>query len=163
MDLYMKEREGKPNADCQSQSPMPSTSAESSSSRLGQARPMGAGEAGVGRRGWWGQARPMGAASDRPHARARQHRALGKPSGQIPSQQFIPWYHGNQPPRLVPLYQLQKRRPKAILWEFILRLPNHQHPLLYNNRYYKWRLQEAFLTRPKWRTLMRPNPQLNRK
>src|SRR5882757_2710361 len=61
MDLYMKEREGKPNADCQSRSPMPSTSAEPSCSPWGQARPMGASEAGGGRRGWWGQARPMGA------------------------------------------------------------------------------------------------------
>jgi len=74
MDLYMKEREGKPNADCQSRSPMPSTSAESSSlpwgqadrgkrGRQGQARPMGASEAGGGRRDRWGQARPMGAVS----------------------------------------------------------------------------------------------------
>jgi len=39
-----------------------------------------------GRRGWWGQARPMGAVSHQPHARARQHRTLGKPLGQIPSQ-----------------------------------------------------------------------------
>jgi len=52
----------------------------------GQARPVGAGEAGGGRRGWWGQARPMGAVSHRPHARAHQHRTLGKPPGQIPSQ-----------------------------------------------------------------------------
>jgi len=65
MDLYMKEREGKPNADCQSRSPMPSTSAEPSSSPWGQARPMGASEAGGGKRGWWGQARPMGAVSHR--------------------------------------------------------------------------------------------------
>jgi hypothetical protein len=56
MDLYMKEREGKPNADCQSRSPMPSTSAEPSSSPWGQARPMGqarlvgAGEANGGRK-----------------------------------------------------------------------------------------------------------------
>jgi len=57
MDLYMKEREGKPNADCQSRSPMPSTSAGPSSSPWGQARPMGAGEAGGGRRDWWVQAR----------------------------------------------------------------------------------------------------------
>jgi len=105
MDLYIKEREGKPNADCQSQSPMPSTSAELSSSPWGQARPMGAGEtgggrqdwwwqarlvgageAGRGRRGWWGQAKPMGVVSHRLHARARQHQTLGKPPGQIPSQ-----------------------------------------------------------------------------
>jgi len=84
MDLYMKEREGKPNAECQSRSPMPSTSAEPSSSPWGQARPtwaseadrgkrgrwgqarlVGAGETGGGRRGWWGQARPMGAVSRR--------------------------------------------------------------------------------------------------
>jgi len=61
MDLYMKEREGKPNADYQSRSPMPSTSAEPSSSPWGQARPMGASEAGGGRRGWRGQARLVGA------------------------------------------------------------------------------------------------------
>jgi len=80
----MKEREGKPNADCQSQSPMPSTNAEPSSApwgqarltgaseadmgkrgRWGQARPVGAGETSGGRRGWWGQARPMGAVSRR--------------------------------------------------------------------------------------------------
>ena len=39
------------------------------------------------RRGWWGQARPMGAISLWPYARARQHQTLGKPPGQIPSQQ----------------------------------------------------------------------------
>jgi len=39
---------------------MPSTSAEPFSSPWGQARPMGAGEADGGKRGWWGQARPMG-------------------------------------------------------------------------------------------------------
>jgi len=63
--LYMNESDGKPNADCQSRSPMPSTSAEPSSSPWGQARPMGASEAGGGKRGWWGQARPMGAVSRR--------------------------------------------------------------------------------------------------
>jgi len=57
----MKEREGKPNADCQSRSPMPSTSAEPSSSPWGQARPTGASEADRGKRGRQGQARPMGA------------------------------------------------------------------------------------------------------
>ena len=41
---------------------------------------MGAGETGGSRRGQWG---PV---SHRPHARARQHRTLGKPPGQIPSQ-----------------------------------------------------------------------------
>jgi len=61
MHLYMKEREEKPNADCQSRSPMPSTSAEPSSSPWGQARPMGAGKADGGKRGWWGQARLVGA------------------------------------------------------------------------------------------------------
>jgi len=60
MDLYLKEREGKPNADCQSRSPMPSTSAELSSSPGGQARPTGASEADACKRCWWGQARPMG-------------------------------------------------------------------------------------------------------
>ena len=68
--LIYKETEGKPNADCQSRSPMPSASAEPSSSP-------------------WGQARPMGAVSHRPHARARQHQTLGKPPGQIPTQQFV--------------------------------------------------------------------------
>jgi len=58
-DLYMNEREGKPDADCQSRSPMPSTSAEPSSSPWGQARPTGASEADGGKRGWWGQARPV--------------------------------------------------------------------------------------------------------
>jgi len=61
MDLYMKEREGKPNADCQSRSPMLSTSAEPSSSPWGQARPTGPSEADGGKRDWWGQARPVGA------------------------------------------------------------------------------------------------------
>jgi len=65
MDLYIKEREGKPNADCQSRSPMPSTSGEPSSVPSGQARPSGASEADRGKRGWWGQARPMGAVSRR--------------------------------------------------------------------------------------------------
>ena len=46
MGLYMKERE--------KENPMPSTSAEPSSSPWGQARPMGAGETGGGRRDWWG-------------------------------------------------------------------------------------------------------------
>jgi len=54
-------------AGAQCRVPVPSTSAEPSSSP-------------------WGQARPMGAVSHRPHARARQHRTLGKPPGQIPSQ-----------------------------------------------------------------------------
>jgi len=47
---------------------------------------MGAGEAGGGKRDWWGQARPTGAVRHRPHARAHQHQTLGKPPGQIPSQ-----------------------------------------------------------------------------
>ena len=50
---------------------------------------MGAGEAGGGKRGWWGQARPMEAESHRPHARARQHQTPGKPPGQIPCQQLL--------------------------------------------------------------------------
>jgi hypothetical protein len=53
----------------------------------GQARVVGAGETGGGRRSWRGQARPMGAIRHWPHARARQHQTLGKPPGQIPSQQ----------------------------------------------------------------------------
>jgi hypothetical protein len=41
-----------------------------------------------------GQARPMGAVSHRPHDRARQHRTLGKPPGQIPSQQMqVKWLY----------------------------------------------------------------------
>jgi len=86
IDLYTKEREGKLNTDCQSRSPMPSASAELSSSARGQARQMGAGEADGGRRDWWGQVRSMGAASHRPDARVHQHRGLRKPPGQIPSQ-----------------------------------------------------------------------------
>jgi hypothetical protein len=50
MDLYTKEREGKLNADCQSWSPMPSTSAEPSSSPWWQARLVGAGEVNGGRK-----------------------------------------------------------------------------------------------------------------
>jgi len=80
MDLYMKEREGKLNADCQSRSPMPSTSAEPSSSPWGQARPMGASEAGGGKRGWWGQARLVGAG---------EANGGRKPPGQTPSQHRV--------------------------------------------------------------------------
>jgi len=79
MDLYMKEREGKPNADCQSRSPMPSTSAEPSSSPWGQARPTGASEADGGKRDRWGQARLVGAG---------EANGGRKPPGQIPSQQL---------------------------------------------------------------------------
>jgi len=61
MDLYIKETEGKPNADCQSRGPMPSTSSELSSLPWGQVRPMGASEAGGGRRDRWGQVRLVGA------------------------------------------------------------------------------------------------------
>jgi len=77
MDLYMKEREGKPNADCQNRSPMPSISAELSSSPWGQARMTGASEADRGKRRRWGQATLVGAGE-----------ANGgcKPPGQIPSQ-----------------------------------------------------------------------------
>ena len=70
MDLYTKEREGKLNADCQSRSLMPSTSAEPSSSPWVAGEADGAGEAGGGRRGRWGQARPMGAVSHRLHVRS---------------------------------------------------------------------------------------------
>jgi len=99
MDLYMKERDGKPNADCQSRSPMPSTIAEPSSSpwgqarptgaseaargkrgRQGQARPAGASEADGGKRGWWGHARPVGLMG------AGEANGGSKPPGQIPSQ-----------------------------------------------------------------------------
>jgi hypothetical protein len=77
MDLYIKEREGKPIADCQSRSPMPSTSAEPSSWPWGQARPTGASEANRGKRGRWGQARLVGAG---------ETGGGRKPPGQIPSQ-----------------------------------------------------------------------------
>jgi len=88
MDLYMKEREGKPNADCQSRSPKPEPNAEyqfravlvamgageadrgkrgrqRQARPMGQARLVGAAVTGGGRLGWWGQARPMGAVSRR--------------------------------------------------------------------------------------------------
>jgi hypothetical protein len=81
MDIYMKEREGKPNADCQNRSPMPSTSAEPSSlqARLtGACEADGASEAGGGRRDRWGQARLVGAG---------EANGGRKPPGQIPSQQ----------------------------------------------------------------------------
>jgi len=61
MDLYTKQREGKLHADYQSRSPKVSTSAEPSSSaggrrgRRGQARLVGADQAGEGRRGRWGR------------------------------------------------------------------------------------------------------------
>jgi len=77
----------KAGAQCRVPVPSPPPRHGGRRGRWGQARPMGAGEANGGRRGWWGQARPMGAASHRPHSRARQHRTLGKPPGQIPSQQ----------------------------------------------------------------------------
>jgi len=93
MDLYMKEREkenpmptAKAGAQCRVPVPSPPPRHGGRRGRLGQARLVGAGEAGGGRRGWWGQARPMGAVSHWPHARARQHRTLEKPPGQIPSQ-----------------------------------------------------------------------------
>jgi len=68
----------KAGAECQV--PVPSSQHGGRRGRWGQARQMG------GRRGWSGQARPMGATSHRPHTRARQHRTLEKPLGQIPSQ-----------------------------------------------------------------------------
>jgi len=60
IDLYTKEREKKLHADCQSRSPKPSSSAEPSSSAWRQARLVGVGEAGGGRRGWWRQMRLVG-------------------------------------------------------------------------------------------------------
>jgi len=77
----------KAGAQCRVPVPSPPPRHVGRRGRWGQARLVWAGEAGGGRRDWWGQARPMGAASHRPHARARQHRTLGKPPGQIPSQQ----------------------------------------------------------------------------
>jgi hypothetical protein len=71
MELDMKERERKLNANCQSRSPMPSTSAEpppgqeGMRGRQGQATLVGAGKTGGGRGGRLGQARPMGAVSRR--------------------------------------------------------------------------------------------------
>jgi hypothetical protein len=59
---------------------MPSTSAEPSSSPWGQARPVGAGEADGGKRGWWGQARLVGAG---------EANGGRKPPGQIRSQHII--------------------------------------------------------------------------
>jgi hypothetical protein len=44
--------------------------------RWGQARLVGASEAGGGRRGWWGQARPMGAVSHR--AKSLVNRRTGR-------------------------------------------------------------------------------------
>jgi len=61
MNLYKIEREGKPNAECRSRSPKPSTSAEPSLSPWRQAMPMGVSEACGGRRGRWGQVRLVGA------------------------------------------------------------------------------------------------------
>jgi hypothetical protein len=58
--LYIKEREGKPNANSKSWSPMPSTSTEPSSCPRGPARPTGEAEASRGRRDQWGQARLVG-------------------------------------------------------------------------------------------------------
>jgi len=55
MDLYMNEREGKPNADC----PKPEPTARYQCPTLLLA--LGARESGGGRRGWWGQARLVGA------------------------------------------------------------------------------------------------------
>jgi len=78
----------KAGAQCRVPVPSPPPCHGGRRGRWGQARLVGAGEAGGGRRGWWGQARLVGAASHRPHARARQHRTLGKPPGQIPSQHW---------------------------------------------------------------------------
>jgi len=55
MDLYMKEREGKPKC----RLPKPEPNAEYQCRTLLLA--MGAGEADGGKRGWWGQARLVGA------------------------------------------------------------------------------------------------------
>ena len=49
MDLFVKTREGKRNAQSQIWSPMPSTSAEPYSSPWGQVRSIGAGETGGGK------------------------------------------------------------------------------------------------------------------
>jgi len=80
LGTYIGKREGKPNADCQSRSPIQSTSAEPSTSPWGQARPTVASEAGVGRRDRWGQARLVGAG---------QANGGRKPPGQTRSQHRI--------------------------------------------------------------------------
>jgi hypothetical protein len=68
----------KAGAQCRVPVPSPPPCHGGRRGRWGQARLVGAGER---------QARPMGAVSLRPYARARQHQTLGKPPGQIPSQQ----------------------------------------------------------------------------
>ena len=96
MDIYIKEREkenpmptAKAGAQCRVPVPSPPPRHGGRIGRWGQARLVGAGEAGGSRQDWWAQARPMGTASHRPHARARQHQTLGKPPGQIPSQHIV--------------------------------------------------------------------------
>jgi hypothetical protein len=88
---YIRRREkensmpaAKAGAQCRIPVPSPPPRHGGRRGRWGQARQVGAGEAGGGRRGWWGQARPMGAASHRPHARARQHQTLGEATGRNP-------------------------------------------------------------------------------
>jgi len=101
--LYMKEREGKPNANCQSRSPMPSTSAELSSSPWGQARPTGASEADRGKWGRQGQARLVGTG---------EANGGSKLPGQIPSR------HSPFGPRLsrqMKQCQTNKRKSKILL------------------------------------------------
>jgi hypothetical protein len=61
MDLHMKEREGKLNANCLSWSPLPSSRDEPFSLPLGQARPIGASQPSGGNCGRWGKARLAGA------------------------------------------------------------------------------------------------------
>ena len=107
MKLYTKEREGKRNANCQSRSPMPSTSAEPTSSPWGQTRPTGASEADRGKRGRWGQARLVGAG---------EANGGRKPPGQIPSQ-LSPF--GPRLSKQMKQSQTNKRKP-----EILLRVPN---------------------------------------
>jgi len=104
----------KAGAQCQVPVPSPPPRHGGRQGLWGQARPMGAGEADGGNRRWWGQVRPMGAASHRPHARARQHRTLGKPPGQIPSQ-HSPLAQG------FPDETNQRNKEKS---EILLRIPN---------------------------------------
>jgi len=99
----------KAGAQCRVPVPSPPPRHGGRRGRWGQARPMGASEAARGRRDWWEQARPMGTASHRPHARARQHRTLGKPPGQIPSQ------HSPFGPRLSRQTKPNKQKPKILL------------------------------------------------
>ena len=125
-----------------------------SSSAWGQARLVGAGETGGGRRSWWGQARPMGAASHWPHARAHQHQTQGKLPGQIPSQ------HSPFSPRLSRRNETnpKKQTNKSLRPSF--RVPNPIKPKSNENPSIQCRSKESpnnpnYYRNPK-STLLRP-------